>query len=62
MWMEVGVWPPPARARWSSPHRDQAEQVERSRWVSVAAMGAASACGMTFGSVVTLMMLGLVCA
>ena len=61
MWMEVGVWPPPARAQMCPQSRTLAP---RRGWIAAGVLAAAML-GVATGSVVTLMLfgqLGRVCA
>ncbi len=56
MWMQVGVWPPPAVAHWR-PSRHV--QVQRRRWV-VAGLVVSLALGAAVGSVATLALVAAV--
>ncbi len=66
MWIESGIWPPPARVEtsgmWPAPVRAEwrpttRKQARQRRWVAVAVV-AAGVLGAASGSVVTYMALG----
>lgn len=54
MWMEVGVWPPPARAQMCPQSRTL---VPHRRWIAAGVLAAAML-GVVMGSIVTLMLVG----
>jgi hypothetical protein len=56
MWMEVGVWPPPERAKMCPQSRTL---IEHRRWIA-AGVTAAAILGAAMGSAATLILVGQV--